>query len=153
MLFLKIVLLELTFFVIYLSFMVLFSSLVRPLIQGDGLGMYLVIYVLVAFIKSTLLFVAISLWVRDYYELSPGMIIYKTGLFKRHSSSFKLNNITALEVDQSFLGRMFNYGTVELQNPFMSNHFFLTNVPNPKKCLRLIRENMEEGTIRVSQSS
>lgn len=103
--------------------------------------------------KSVLLFVTIAIWVRDYYELLPGMIIYKSGIMKRHSHSFKLSNIAALDIDQSFFGRMFNYGTVELEHPFMKTHFVLHNVPNPQKCLRLIRECMEEEDIKISPSS
>ena len=141
------------FFVLYLSFMLMYSSLIRPYIQYEGAGMYALIYILISIIKSAILLFSIILWVRDYYELSPGLIIYKTGIFKRHTSSFKLNNISVLDIDQSFFGRMFNYGTVELQNPFISKHFFITNVPNPKKCLRFIRESMEEAELRTNRSS
>ena len=44
--------------------------------------------------------------------LTDRRVIYKTGLFKRHTMEMNRSKVETVGVDQSVLGRMLNYGTV-----------------------------------------
>lgn len=44
--------------------------------------------------------------------LTDRRLIYKTGLFKRHTMEMNRSKIETVGVDQSVLGRLLNYGTV-----------------------------------------
>jgi uncharacterized membrane protein YdbT with pleckstrin-like domain len=42
-------------------------------------------------------------------------IVYKTGLVRRHTSEMNMDKVESVNVDQSVLGRLFGYGTVEVR--------------------------------------
>jgi uncharacterized membrane protein YdbT with pleckstrin-like domain len=42
-------------------------------------------------------------------------VIVKTGLIKRDTSELNLNRVEGVSVNQSILGRLFDYGTVSVQ--------------------------------------
>jgi uncharacterized membrane protein YdbT with pleckstrin-like domain len=44
--------------------------------------------------------------------LTDRRVIYKTGLFQRHTMEMNRSKVETVGVDQSVLGRMLNYGTV-----------------------------------------
>lgn len=44
--------------------------------------------------------------------LTDRRVIYKTGLFKRHTMEMNRSKVETVGVDQSVLGRLLNYGTV-----------------------------------------
>jgi uncharacterized membrane protein YdbT with pleckstrin-like domain len=41
-------------------------------------------------------------------------VIHKTGLFSRHTREMTRSKVESVDVDQSFLGRIFGYGTVRV---------------------------------------
>ena len=44
--------------------------------------------------------------------LTDRRVIYKTGLFKRHTMEMNRSKVETVGIDQSVLGRLLNYGTV-----------------------------------------
>jgi uncharacterized membrane protein YdbT with pleckstrin-like domain len=42
-------------------------------------------------------------------------IVYKTGLIRRHTTEMNMDKVESVNVDQSVLGRLFGYGTVEVR--------------------------------------
>jgi uncharacterized membrane protein YdbT with pleckstrin-like domain len=42
-------------------------------------------------------------------------VIYKAGLFRRHTLEMNRSRIESVDVDQSLLGRIFGYGTVTVR--------------------------------------
>ncbi len=41
-------------------------------------------------------------------------IIFKRGLFTRHTAEMNMDKVASVDVDQSLLGRIFNYGSVQI---------------------------------------
>jgi uncharacterized membrane protein YdbT with pleckstrin-like domain len=41
-------------------------------------------------------------------------IIFKRGLFTRHTAEMNMDKVASVDVDQSLLGRLFNYGSVHI---------------------------------------
>jgi uncharacterized membrane protein YdbT with pleckstrin-like domain len=141
-LFFKLLLLELTFFVLFVVLLILMQYAVVSLNMTD-LRVLVLIYAMMNAVKGMMSVIAILTWVRHYYEIWPGTIIYKSGLLGRHASSFKLHNISTMEIDQSMIARMFHFGTIQLQNTFLKEQFYLVDIPHPQKNIQLIKASME----------
>jgi uncharacterized membrane protein YdbT with pleckstrin-like domain len=41
-------------------------------------------------------------------------IVYKRGFITRHTAEMNMDKVASVDVDQSILGRLFNYGTVQI---------------------------------------
>ena len=41
-------------------------------------------------------------------------VIWKTGLIRRNTDELRLDKVESVQVQQGFLGRLFNYGTVQI---------------------------------------
>lgn len=67
----------------------------------------------VALALSILFFIAAAIR-RHSTELAvtDHRIIYKTGVFSRHTMEMNRNKVESVDVDQSFFGRIFGYGTI-----------------------------------------
>ncbi len=48
------------------------------------------------------------------FGVTTRRVIIKTGLIRRHTLELLLRQVEAISVDQSLLGRMFNYGSITL---------------------------------------
>ena len=42
-------------------------------------------------------------------------VVYKTGLIRRHTIEMNMDKVESVNVDQSILGRIFGYGTVDIR--------------------------------------
>ena len=61
---------------------------------------------------------AIAAWLKRFgteIAVTNRRVIYKTGLIRRHTTESNMDKIESVDVDQSVLGRMFNYGTVTIR--------------------------------------
>jgi len=68
-------------------------------------GLFLVLAILFA-IEAAIRRHSTELAVTDH------RIIYKTGVFSRHTMEMNRSKVESVDVDQSFFGRMFGYGTI-----------------------------------------
>jgi len=55
----------------------------------------------------------ISIWTSEF-AITNQRVIMKEGLFARHSMEMNLNRIESTLVEQSIMGRIFGYGTIQL---------------------------------------
>ncbi len=144
-LFFKLILLEFAFLSFFLILLLIASFAVASFSLTDT-SVVIFIYGILNVIKGFMTIVAVMNWVRHYYEVWPGIVIYKSGLFSRHSSSFKLHNISVMEIEQSLVARVFRYGSIQLQNMFVKEQFYLVDVPHPQKVILMIQTCMEKPT-------
>lgn len=72
-------------------------------------------------------------WLDEYYEISETEIGHRKGTFIKHSENVKLEHLTSLRMEQGFLGKMFNYGTIQVHDWFRGRDYFLYQIHNPKK--------------------
>jgi uncharacterized membrane protein YdbT with pleckstrin-like domain len=71
----------------------------------------------VAFLAGALLmllwaFVRVS---ASEFAVTNKRVVVKVGLFRRHSTETLLRQVEGITVDQGFLGRIFNYGTIVIE--------------------------------------
>ena len=61
---------------------------------------------------------AFQAWIRRItteFAVTDRRVIYKTGLFSRHTLEMNRSKVESVDVDQPLLGRIFGYGTVVLR--------------------------------------
>jgi uncharacterized membrane protein YdbT with pleckstrin-like domain len=61
---------------------------------------------------------AIKAWIRRVtteFAITDRRVIYKTGLFSRHTLEMNRGKVESVDVDQPLLGRLFGFGTVILR--------------------------------------
>jgi uncharacterized membrane protein YdbT with pleckstrin-like domain len=61
---------------------------------------------------------AFKAWLRRVtteFAVTDRRVIYKTGLFSRHTLEMNRSKVESVDVDQPLLGRIFGYGTVVLR--------------------------------------
>ncbi len=61
---------------------------------------------------------ALRAWIRRVtteFAITDRRVIYKTGLFSRHTLEMNRSKVESVDVDQPFTGRLFGYGTIILR--------------------------------------
>jgi uncharacterized membrane protein YdbT with pleckstrin-like domain len=65
--------------------------------------------------------VAVILVFREWYQwwiteiaVTNRRVIYKKGWIRRHTNEMNMDKVESVQVDQSILGRMFDFGTVKI---------------------------------------
>ena len=61
---------------------------------------------------------ALRAWIRRVtteFAVTDRRVIYKTGLFSRHTLEMNRGKVESVDVEQPFTGRLFGYGTIVLR--------------------------------------
>src|SRR3989344_4296715 len=72
-------------------------------------------------------------WVSEYTEISKDGVVKHNGILHKKEQKYACNFIEGATLNQSFLGLLFNYGTIELYDPALKEQVYLLNIANPKK--------------------
>ena len=79
-------------------------------------------------------------WVSDIYYISEGHFVRQVGVLSIHEDVFALDTIEAVDLSQSWFGKIFNYGTVRIT--FMvgreKQQINLLQINDPNKFERLL---------------
>ena len=72
-------------------------------------------------------------WNSEYTEVSREGVIKHSGILSRKEQKYACNFVEGAKLDQSLLGLLFNYGTIELYDPALKEQVYLLNIANPKR--------------------
>ncbi len=75
------------------------------------------IYGTAALLGAATLISAFRAWFRRWtteIAVTDKRIIYKRGFIRRHTAEMNMDKVSSVEVDQSILGRMFDYGSIHI---------------------------------------
>lgn len=113
---------------------------------GNNYGLYNTV-LLIIFVAGKTLFMTyiVIVWLNEYYEITPKEIIHKAGLIFRKEEKHVLAHIDSIELQQSLLGRIFNYGNLILFNWVLEKNTLLYIIHNPKKYLRILQDLLPES--------
>jgi uncharacterized membrane protein YdbT with pleckstrin-like domain len=81
---------------------------------------------------------------RDIWAVTNLRVVDEQGIFKRYSKESPLDKINNLSYDQSLLGRMMNYGNVEIQTAAEEGATIYRKVAKPKKLKETIAHYRDE---------
>jgi membrane protein YdbS with pleckstrin-like domain len=147
--FLKIVLIEITVAILVFGYYFLTSQL------GDILSGIIRImdFLVQTFLVVQLIIVSIPIlqWYFTYQKLDKSGLVVKRGIFRKETASYTNPKIQSVNVDQGALGRMFNYGTINIQLQEPQHEVSLVNVSNPERIVQFLTP--EAGLPLVSPST
>lgn len=137
----RVILLELIFEAIYLSWRTIIHYLPIPLetvvtLNGASIIVFLV---LVTLIQNILLIIVALKWVNDYYEVGHDEVAHVKGIVSRTKQSYPFHDIQSITVHQGFLGRLLKYGEVNLYIPTLGHDLHFREVSNPERFVELVK--------------
>ncbi|NPV86382.1 MAG: PH domain-containing protein [Anaerolineae bacterium] len=105
-------------------------------------GLFINVIPLVSMIRDILL------WLNHVYLVTNRRVIQMMGVFNKNITDSSLEKVNDVKLEQSFLGRVFNYGTVEIltASELGMNRFY--NIHNPiafKTCMLNAKEELSTG--------
>lgn len=83
-------------------------------------------------LQLTLLLYLILNWVNTVYEITDKEVVYRTGIIGKRARAYDMSNVQSSYVEQSILGRLFNFGKVTLYSPALKSDLYFSDVPNPQ---------------------
>ncbi|MDP3987657.1 MAG: response regulator [Candidatus Levybacteria bacterium] len=72
-------------------------------------------------------------WASEYTEISKDGVVKHSGILHKKEQKYACNFVEGAKLEQSLLGLLFNYGTIELYDPALKEQVYLLNIANPKK--------------------
>jgi uncharacterized membrane protein YdbT with pleckstrin-like domain len=85
-------------------------------------------------------------WFNRYYYVSDREVVCHQGIFNQNSDFYSLERLESANLKQSFLGLVFNYGTIKI-SIHHSDHrdtILIRNIPKPKKKIKILEKNLRE---------
>jgi uncharacterized membrane protein YdbT with pleckstrin-like domain len=100
-----------------LALMVVITLAVAKYRFEDGLTLHYLFLVAIALFGGITVVCFVRAWFVRWiteFAVTDRRVIYKRGFISRHSVEMNLDKIESVDVDQSLLGRLFNYGTIHV---------------------------------------
>jgi len=79
-------------------------------------------------------------WNFEYTEISNEGVIKHSGILHRKEQKYACNFVEGAKLEQSLLGLMFNYGTIELYDPALKEQVYIMNITDPKSFSEVIQD-------------
>lgn len=93
--------------------------------------LYLIVYVTLA-------------WASNAYYLAGKHLIRRKGIVHAQEDVFHYDNIRSISVNQSFFGKMFNYGDITIKTSASGGYqgdIVMTEIADPKRYEAMLRES------------
>lgn len=82
-------------------------------------------------------------WAKNfYYILDQDEIILYKGVFFQKRKTVRFPTLDLIDLEQSFIGKILNYGSIRLVSTETGKELTLKALPNPYEYVELIRERM-----------
>jgi membrane protein YdbS with pleckstrin-like domain len=117
-------------------------------LQNTLTPLYFLLFVILNTFKLLLMITIALKWITNHYEINKREIRHKSGVFGHKEQVYLCDFAQEVSFSQSLLGRILNYGTVDVYNPAIKERIYLDSIPNPAKFSEVIKKNLpDEGTI------
>lgn len=139
----RIILLELLFEIIYLTWRSLIHFIPVSIETMVTLNMVslIIFIVLVTIIQNVILIYIILSWSNYYYEFQENEIAHYSGILTKTKKSYRYQDIQSVTVKKSILGRLFNYGSITLFIPTQIKDIHFNEVSDPKSFAKLFKSS------------
>lgn len=102
-------------------------------------GVYFVLLIGGLLFNLGIIILIVLKWKSEYAEISQEGVVKHSGILNRKEQTYACNFVEGAKLDQSFLGVLFNYGTIELYDPAQKEQVYLSNIASPKKYSKIIQ--------------
>lgn len=100
-------------------------------------------FVILGILKISFTAYVILLWLNEYYELTPTAVIHKRGLIYRETQRYELEYVRTIKVYQGLLGKILNFGTIELHDIRRNKRVEMYLIHNPHRYVRILERVIE----------
>ncbi len=83
-------------------------------------------------------------WHREYYEIQSGQVVHANGLLHRRRTTIPLQQVTSVAYHRGPLGKIAQYGTVELRDHLSQSIAVLKHIPDPQDWIGLILKSKQQ---------
>ncbi len=129
----RLVVAEAFFALSFFLFNILYSYINSFLSNIDFSALYFAISAGAFLLNIAIILMIAAKWVSEYIEISKEGIVKHGGMLHKKEQKYACNFIEGSTLNQSFMGLLFNYGTIELYDPALKEKIYLLNIANPKK--------------------
>ena len=136
----KLIILELFFGVIFLFFTTILDFLeldtqetITNIISWEGFWMLIIIL-----IQIILTIILVLKWIYSYYEIAENRITYHQGIIFLSEKSLYLHDVQEIKAKKGLIGRIFNYGNIELLGSNTNTLHSLNRITNPSKYIQFL---------------
>jgi hypothetical protein len=94
--------------------------------------------ILLMIIKISITIFVIMQWLFEYYEITPRMVIYRKGIIFKKEEKYKVEHLGLVKIEQGIVGKVLNYGTINLHNWMQGKDQSLYLIHNPLKYMHIL---------------
>ena len=88
-------------------------------------------------------------WIFEFYIISSSEVLHRKGILFIRKEIILLKNIEIIRLHQSILGRLLNYGTVELYAPTISQTFQMRAISTPNEYIKALEQAIKRFTSNI----
>jgi len=103
--------------------------------------------------ETALIFFIFFRWYRESFHIKGEEIIHAKGILYRRRTTIPLDNIISVSYRQTPLGKLTNYGIIELISNNSDQKVKLTNIPSPEDNMALILKQKRLSTNRKNEAT
>ena len=86
------------------------------------------------------------IWRSETVTITDQRVLLRRGVFGRFSRSIGMGRVQDVSTAQGFVGRLLNYGTVEVESAAADGAEILDHVPDPGRFRNVLFEHLRGGT-------
>ncbi|MBI2595486.1 response regulator [Candidatus Daviesbacteria bacterium] len=120
------------------------DSLASSYVNFNLFGLYALFFIAGFLVNLVVIWYIALKWTSEYTEVSRDGVIRYSGILHKKEQKFACNFVEAVTIEQSFLGQIFNYGTIELYDPALKERVYLINISSPKVYSKRIEKIVEK---------
>lgn len=121
---------------VFAGFLIVFFHLLLGSIAIENIGVVIPgfnipLFVVLVGLKTALTLYILMDWLNEYYEITPEFITHRKGIVFRYEEKYPVSKILIIDVTQSTLGKVFNYGTISVFDEYQLKYLDLYQIHNP----------------------
>ena len=106
---------------------------------------YFVAFFILSLIRVAIILIIALYWLTTQYIVTKGEIIFRRGIFNVTEKEYSIAHIQEVICNQSYIGRLLNYGTLEIYSPSIRERMFFYQIPDPKMYEKIINAYLVEA--------
>lgn len=100
------------------------------------------VFIILSIAKLFFMLTTILAWFNTRFEIYEGEIRFKHGILLKKEKIYLSTYTQEVTCTQSLLGRIFNYGTIEIRNLVLAETVYLDSIPSPTKYVEVIKTGL-----------
>lgn len=119
---------------------------------AENTVIFLIVFATIGIFKIFLSIYVVLFWLYEYYEITPEHIVHRKGIIFRKKEMYNIDKVRAIDVQDSFLGELFNFATITLYDLRLRKYLDMYLIHNPRryeKILKTLKPDLEAKEDRI----